>query len=254
MPFTLAHPAAALPFRRLAPGMLLPLVIGNVAPDLPYYVPFLGEFRWRHFGHRAFGAFAFSWPAGLAVVVLLVLLRGPVLAPLWGAHRVLAGRVYRDFLATPGHWWRAALAVLAGVWMHILWDAFTHDHNGVVRFFPWLRTTFRVLDGRDVAVYRLLQYASSVFGLAVLAALWHAAARRVPAAAAAAFPRGRRPWLLAGLLAAAAVVGVAGHLLEAQHDGSLYLMIGSFLTDAVAAFCAAYVIAGALVLKSVRRP
>ncbi|GFN31805.1 DUF4184 family protein [Paenibacillus xylaniclasticus] len=40
MPFTLFHPAFAVPFRRLLPGKLvLPgIVLGSMAPDLEYFV------------------------------------------------------------------------------------------------------------------------------------------------------------------------------------------------------------------------
>ncbi|MBV8909689.1 MAG: DUF4184 family protein, partial [Gammaproteobacteria bacterium] len=39
MPFTLAHPAAVLPLRRIRYLRTAPLLIGALIPDLPYYVP-----------------------------------------------------------------------------------------------------------------------------------------------------------------------------------------------------------------------
>ena len=39
MPFTLAHPAAVLPLRGLRHLRTAPLIIGAIAPDMPYYVP-----------------------------------------------------------------------------------------------------------------------------------------------------------------------------------------------------------------------
>src|SRR6201981_3072128 len=39
MPFTLAHPAAVLPLRGIRFLRTVPLVIGAVTPDVPYYLP-----------------------------------------------------------------------------------------------------------------------------------------------------------------------------------------------------------------------
>ncbi len=39
MPFTLAHPAAVLPLRRLRLLRTVPLIIGAMTPDMPYFLP-----------------------------------------------------------------------------------------------------------------------------------------------------------------------------------------------------------------------
>ncbi|MGH8296134.1 MAG: DUF4184 family protein, partial [Steroidobacteraceae bacterium] len=39
MPFTLAHPAAVLPLRRAPLLRTVPLIIGSMTPDVPYFLP-----------------------------------------------------------------------------------------------------------------------------------------------------------------------------------------------------------------------
>jgi hypothetical protein len=39
MPFTLAHPAAILPLRGWRYLRTAPLILGAMAPDLPYFLP-----------------------------------------------------------------------------------------------------------------------------------------------------------------------------------------------------------------------
>jgi Domain of unknown function (DUF4184) len=50
MPLTFAHPAVALPLRKLLGrwGFLPALAIGSMAPDVPYFVPLGID---RHLGH-----------------------------------------------------------------------------------------------------------------------------------------------------------------------------------------------------------
>ncbi len=64
MPFTLAHSAAALPFRRLR---LVPsaLVIGTFAPDFEYFLRVTHSGR---FGHTLVGSFVFTLPVALVVL------------------------------------------------------------------------------------------------------------------------------------------------------------------------------------------
>ena len=65
LPFTLAHPAAVLPLRRIL--VFSALVVGSMAPDFHY---FLGLRPHDHFSHSIRGAFIFCLPVGLAVLWL----------------------------------------------------------------------------------------------------------------------------------------------------------------------------------------
>ena len=172
MPFTLAHPAAVLPFRRYAAGtMYFPaLVIGSMAPDFVYFFR-LGVNG--GFSHSLAGLFPFCVPASLAVYVAYYLfLRQPMIALLPDA---VAARL------NPQPEWipkslRAALilvgAFAAGAATHLGWDAFTHGNTFFVRHVEVLRMPVG-LGGLKFPLYNVLQHLSSVLGLAALAASTH---------------------------------------------------------------------------------
>jgi hypothetical protein len=232
--------------------MLLPIALGTIAPDLPYFLPErVGERLW-HVGHELVGAFTFSLPAAYALLILLVAFRRALLAPLWGGHRIVAARLFDEFLGAPGHWWRAVPAVVAGVWLHIAWDAFTHSTGAVVVAVPDLAANVDVV-GRLLPVYRVLQYASSVVGLAALAWVWWAAARRVPAGATAPHPASWRPAVLAALLLGSAAAGAVELAASVHTHSSVYAHFTAFLTTSVAAFFVAWLATGAVLQAFARR-
>ncbi|HEX6342324.1 DUF4184 family protein [Umezawaea sp.] len=158
VPFTLAHPAAILPFSR---GPLVPsaLVMGSMAPDLTYYVPLpwldpTGTLLTRT--HHASSVF---WLDPLLALVLLVvfhvLLKRPVVALLPPA---AAGRVWRSaerftWRRATAAWW-IAVSLVIGAATHVAWDrlggAFGEDHSpkldlagGVLGFAALLVWTWR---------------------------------------------------------------------------------------------------------------
>ncbi|MEV4560291.1 DUF4184 family protein [Kitasatospora sp. NPDC049285] len=167
MPFTLSHVAAVLPGLRRARrrGALVAagLVAGSMAPDVPFFAESLvrGTYRYGALTHR-------WWAAGTLDVVL-----GAGLVGAWyGVWRAPLGA------ALPGEWvgvvprgpvsggevaW-AAGAVAVGAATHLVWDSFTHAGRAGVRAVPALS---RRVGG--VPLYTVLQYGSSVAGLAVLA-------------------------------------------------------------------------------------
>jgi hypothetical protein len=245
VPFTLAHPAAILPLRRWAPGMLLPLAVGSIAPDLPYFLPDAVGLPLNRVGHTALGSLTFSLPAGLLLVAVLVGLRAVLLEPLWGGYRVVATRAFDEFLAARTRWLVAAPAVLAGVWLHIAWDSFTHGNGAVVEVVPTLRAMVEPWPGRPLPVYRVLQYASSVLGLAALACVGWRAHARIAADDPRRVPAGWRPLWLGVVLLASAAVGAADLVRARIGVPSLYAHATVFLSAAVAAFGAIYVAAGA---------
>ena len=184
MPFTPSHAAAVLPFV----GTPLPasaLVIGSVAPDLPYYLPV--ELPWDT--HTAAAVVTVDLLlGGLAWVVWHALLSEPALAWAPGALRArlrdvplgLAVRV-RSVRALA----LTALALVVGAATHVLWDEFTHAGRWGTANLPALARDWGPLPG-----YRWLQYASGVLGAAILllwlVRWWRRAPRaRVPAAPAA---------------------------------------------------------------------
>lgn len=163
MPFTLAHAAAAYPLRRT--GLVLSaLIIGTFAPDLEFFLRFAPE---GPFGHTARGFFVFSLPVAFAVFWLFHdVVKEPLAALMPAAVRK---RI------TPGIYpfsFRRLLLVLfsllVGASTHLLWDAFTHGGYWPGRHFHWFWKTVTVPLLGELHYYKVLQYASTVFGLDVV--------------------------------------------------------------------------------------
>ncbi|MBY0552666.1 MAG: DUF4184 family protein [Candidatus Obscuribacterales bacterium] len=168
MPFTFAHPAAILPFRRYCPSFLnFPaLVVGSMTPDAGYY---LHNWQWAVWGHSFAGSVTFDVVAGLAFLAVFYLSLRPVAALLPHPHRqtVLS---WKPAARIPGvrAVLVAALSIVIGAWTHIVWDGFTHANGWCVRNFSPLTPTVFSIGSYHVSVWQLLQHASTIFGLYVL--------------------------------------------------------------------------------------
>ncbi len=166
MPFTLAHPIAAVPIWLLFKRKLdlLALAIGTMIPDLQYFIALKPV---RAIGHSLPGVFIEGLPCSL--VLLLVfhwVLKYPLLAlaPLYVAERLPPIRRYSlfplsQFLIIIG-------SIAIGGISHILWDDFTHSTGWFVVRFPLLQ--FQIF---SQPLYKLLQYGSGIFGLCGLS-IW----------------------------------------------------------------------------------
>ncbi|MBE1530235.1 DUF4184 family protein [Actinomadura algeriensis] len=157
MPFTLSHPAAVLP---LARGPLVPsaLVIGSMAPDIPYFFFAMGL---RGTTHQAHGVVTVDLLIGLAAFAVWHLLWKRPLAAL--APSPIRGRLPVD---APVRWGWAVPSVAIGAATHVFWDAFTHLNWSFAGELPWLTGSFA-----GMKVYVWLQYVSGVAGLAIVL-LW----------------------------------------------------------------------------------
>ncbi|MEV4376851.1 DUF4184 family protein [Streptosporangium sp. NPDC049644] len=169
VPFTPSHVAAVLPLvssermRRLLDPWALAL--GAMVPDLPIFFPFLPDYMIWHSYKGVLTIDPFAVAVLLAVFHLV--LRDPLTALLPPG---LAGRAAA---LTPGMYGvRRLPAVIAGgavgALTHKLWDSFTHSYSSAMWGWSWLDT--RVAD--VIPLFRLLQYTSTVVGLAVV--LWWA--------------------------------------------------------------------------------
>lgn len=161
MPFTLSHPAAALPLWRASRRLrLAALVIGSMAPDFQYFLRFYTVGR---FSHTPLGLLVVCLPVGWLCLWLFDRFgrRGvqALLPPAWSLPPAPFGPY--PILAT-------SLALLLGAVSHVLWDGFTHPESWGTRLWPGLYTTMRV-GPLTMPLFRLLQHASTVVGLAVLA-------------------------------------------------------------------------------------
>ena len=161
---------AVLPFLRWKGPLRLDstsLVIGSMAPDFEYFAH--GE-QAGSFSHTLAGVALFCIPATFVLGLLWVgLVRGPVLtvAPLWLRRRLMP----QPWQARWTVWVVASCIVSAaiGALTHLGWDGFTHAQGFFTRRVPVLHTPIDVPVLGVLALHRVLQYASSVVGLVVLA-------------------------------------------------------------------------------------
>jgi hypothetical protein len=202
VPFTGSHPAAVLPFLR-TPLPASALVIGSLAPDLPFYVPGAGRLP----THTAVGTVTLDVLIGGACWALWhgVLAR-PALAVAPAAVRGrLAGGVepgLRRRLAPPGDAARALAALTVGSATHVVWDEFTHEGR-------WGAEHVRLLTGtwRGQAVVDWAQDASGLAGAGLLARWAWRWWTRTPARLVA--PAGATRWVWPALGATGALAGIA---------------------------------------------
>jgi len=170
MPWTFAHPAAVLPLRALCGprGLWFPaLAVGAISPDLCYYV---GRFDFGALTHTPLGVLLFCVPAGWLALLALRALQGPAALLLPAPHAAALGSIA---VLPPGAAGARAFATVSlslaiGAATHVVWDAFTHEYQYFVQRFEFLRAPLFPLLGRQVRVYGLLQYLSSIVGVALL--------------------------------------------------------------------------------------
>ena len=169
MPFTLAHPAAILPFLRLSRtnGWRSGLLWGSLSPDL-IAVPLVSA---RSLSHSLPG------------LVLLDVPLAMLLAFLWSAFgrdrlRRLPGLT---FPPTGVFSWRASLlgATLGGA-THLFWDLFTHER--LPDFIPCSVCSTKLFDtpAGPFLTGQLSWYVNSALGVAIVLAWLLVVARRSP--------------------------------------------------------------------------
>ncbi|MBE7170613.1 MAG: DUF4184 family protein [Williamsia sp.] len=168
MPFTPAHVAAVLSFRKRAFFSFTGLVIGSMVPDYEY---FLRMTLYGHYGHTLRGIWLFDLPVG---VFLYVLYHAVV-------HRQLLAHMppflYRRFACAAHFKWKSyflsrfpviLLSVFIGTMTHFVWDGFTHDEEYyLARYLHVLLLPVHIM-GYTIPWHILLQGLSSVAGLFIL--------------------------------------------------------------------------------------
>jgi hypothetical protein len=170
MPYSMAHPAAAVPLTRL--GLpLSPLVVGSVGPDI---WTLLGP-AMHNFGHTFLGIFLFCVPFGVF--------------SLWCFHRVLKP-MFLDLLPADQRQRFTSVAprfsfgpkrrfclitssLVLGALTHIIWDSFTHSYGWPVHQLAILRAGIPLASAGPIPVYKVLHHASTLVGMTLLVYWFH---------------------------------------------------------------------------------
>ena len=197
---TLSHPAAVLPLRRLGLPVTA-MVVGSMVPDVPL---FLGWHRGYLLSHSLLGVATVDAAVALvAVWFWFTVVRDAVvdLSP----DAVRSRLVAHDAL-TPPEWLLVVPAAWVGALTHVLWDGFSHAGGWAVDRLEWLQLEHAGLPG-----YKWVQYVSGVLGLAIVCLAAVAYLRALPPIRRPA----PRPVWAAGLLPAAAAVGVTTGVVSA---------------------------------------
>ncbi|MEU2602760.1 DUF4184 family protein [Streptomyces hirsutus] len=183
MPFTLSHPAAVLPLMR-RPFVPAALVAGAMAPDAPYFLavlgvsstssqdwygPFLNATETHSFG----GGLVVDLPFAIGLVAAYRMLRAPITALLPSGLRLPEPERTTGLPAKVRSIMWLLLSALVGIASHLAWDSFTHGDG-----FPatYVQSLLHASALGGLTVDRLLQYASTAFGLAAVG--WHLWRRR----------------------------------------------------------------------------
>ncbi len=168
MPFTFAHPAIILPLVKCRYRLSLTgLVAGSMVPDFEFFLTMkTGE----NTGHHLFGFFVFDIP----VAILICFAYHNLVRDMFISN--LPVPLKARFINITGFNWNAyalqhkgmlLVSIITGIASHLFWDAFTHYDGFFVTTFPVLAKKL-VLSGNTIAVYSLLQVASSIVGLWVM--------------------------------------------------------------------------------------
>jgi hypothetical protein len=215
MPFTLSHPAAVIPLRKL--GVFSALIIGSMMPDTVYFLPFFSEHD--RFGHTLPGLFFYCLPAGLVLLWLFHHFMKQPLISLFPRHhqgRLSAASPAFQFIPFR-HFLFIVWSVLIGAVTHILWDSLTHTDTYFFTTGSWLSEPIRT-GGPKMQIADALQLASSFFGLIIIAICYWRWLKRTPAVQAPAqhLPNATRISVFAALAASTTVPFMVRLLLDPE--------------------------------------
>lgn len=253
MPFTLAHPAAVLPLRRTPLLRTVPLIVGAMTPDLPYFLPWrIAKHVPQGLTHSFVGTLSLDLPLGVALLLFLWVLRVPLAAPLGPASRAKCLAAVERFGRRSRNWWLAPVSLLVGSWTHVFWDSFTHPDGWMVSRISALSAPVSVFSYTGELCH-LLQYASSVLGLAALA-FWFVSLPAPEPMGAAGERSAGGALVVAALLVAATAAGGLETLQHLPRPLALsYRPVYLLLTRSTAWFALLYTIAGVLLVRARRR-
>ena len=160
MPFTFAHPAAALPFLRYQKHLRMDaMILGSMAPDFEY---FLRGRPYGIYGNTLPGIMMVDLPLVVAVYFVGKYLVQPAISP------YLPYEFQPKQLRSHSAAFIFIYSALFGVLSHIMWDSFTHGDGAMVKHMAMLDATIRIF-GMDIPIYKILQHGSTLIGLIAIA-------------------------------------------------------------------------------------
>lgn len=166
MPFTLAHAAAALPFRRLH-LVTSALVIGTFAPDFQYFLRLTPD---RRFGHTLLGTFVLTIPVAFFVLwIFHAVVKRPAVALMpYGLRVRLTPYLGKFQFGGPARFALIVASLLLGIATHLFWDSFTHGYSWAYWRWEWLREPVYLPMHGVVARHTVLQHLSTLIGIAIV--------------------------------------------------------------------------------------
>jgi hypothetical protein len=165
VPFTLAHGAAALPFRR-SRLIFSALLVGAFAPDFEYFLRLSPSGR---FGHSLLGAFVLTLPLALLVLWLFHAFVKLPLARLLpdSIQRRLTNHLPEFPFGGLSRFALIVASILIGIITHLVWDSFTHPNTWPYRHWAFLGQPIQVPILGMIPFYKLLQHGSTIAGVAI---------------------------------------------------------------------------------------
>lgn len=149
------------------------VVMGCFVPDFPHFLFLPARIS---FTHTVAGMFVVDLPAALAMLWLFhEFMKQPLLMVLpSGARRRLTNSVHGFPFRPSRRLALIVLSILTGTATHLVWDAFTHGNSWVSERWAILQEWVRLPAIGRMQICDLLEYASSLFGAAVVVVwIWY---------------------------------------------------------------------------------
>jgi len=199
------------------------LVMGSFVPDFPYFISL--EPR-MFYGHSFPGMFTLDLPFALLSLWLFhAFLKQPMLMFLPAGFRRRLRTSVTSFRFWPMERFSLlVLSILIGTATHLAWDAFTHRTSWIYENWAFLRSSVELPVIGEMDMYKFLEYASSAFGLVVVAVwivYWYRTKKPSAAPVAEPVDPAQRRTLVISLPALA----LLGGALRAYHTAGVRLQI-----------------------------
>lgn len=242
MPWTFAHPAAAVLVRRFG-GASLPLsglAMGSLSPDFGYYV---GAFGLATHAHTLRGTLEVCVPSAFVLLLIVLRLRGFLVAPVPQPHRRAIECLPSPSLLSTANTARMLAALWVGAMTHVGWDSFTHAGGAMVSVIAPLRHVLFEVSGRTFATYNILQHVGTLFGIVVIGTAYGRWLSRTVGMASCLQWRALRGFIpLVLVLLSCAAIGFASAVIRLGPGSGWPVIVFRGIVDATIAFAAAYLL------------